>query len=451
MTSPIWKDILNTLEPTMSRPNFATWLAATDLVEEIPGALTISVPNQYAKSWLEQNIIGDIERLLKKNVENFSSVRIVVNKKSGASLDDLPILQGVADEPAVERGADRAPKFNPCNPKYNFESFIVGNNNRLAFAAATAVADKPGEAYNPLFIYGGVGLGKTHLMQAIGNAILQHSPTKKITYISCEDFANEFIEALKNKAINEFKRKYRSVDVFLVDDIQFLANKEGTQEEFFYTFNTLHQANRQIVMTADRMPKEIGDLEDRLISRIGWGMVADIQTPNFENRVAILQSKANVMNFEVDSKVLEYIADTITANVRELEGSLTRLAHTAKIERRPVTVDLAKEVLKDMARPNTKNFSTKKVLRAVAEHFAVEQSDLLGRKRVQEIVYPRQIMMYLLRYLLGHSQSQIGDELGGKDHTTVMHGVRKIEKLLKSDHQVERDLADIKQLLENGG
>jgi chromosomal replication initiator protein len=450
MTNPIWQDILNTLEPTMSRPNFATWLASTDLVEEIPGIVTITVPNQYAKSWLEDKIIGDIEKLLKKSVENFEQVRIVVAKKGSTPLDDLPILQGTIDEPDEETASDKPPKSNPFNPKYTFESFIVGNNNRLAFAAAHAVADKPGEAYNPLFLYGGVGLGKTHLMQAVANHITQNNPKKKIAYVSCETFASEFIEALQNKAINEFKRKYRSVDVFLVDDIQFLANKEGTQEEFFHTFNTLHQANRQIVMTADRMPKEIGDLEDRLISRIGWGMVADIQTPNFENRVAILQAKAKQMNFDAPSEVLEYIANTITTNIRELEGSLTKLATTATVEDRPVTVELAKVVTKDLARPNTKNLTTKKVIRVVTEQFGIDGADLLGKKRVQELVYPRQIVMYILRHTLGHSFPQIGDELGGKDHTTIMHGVEKIERLLKTDSQVERDVREVSRTLESG-
>lgn len=435
----------------MSRPNFATWLASTDLVEEIPGILTITVPNQYAKSWLENNIIGDIEKLLKKSVENFEQVRIAVAKKGATSLDDLPILQGAIDELDEEAPSDKPPKNNPYNPKYTFESFIVGNNNRLAFAAAHAVADKPGEAYNPLFLYGGVGLGKTHLMQAVANHITQNNPKKKIAYVSCETFASEFIEALQNKAINEFKRKYRSVDVFLVDDIQFLANKEGTQEEFFHTFNTLHQANRQIVMTADRMPKEIGDLEDRLISRIGWGMVADIQTPNFENRVAILQAKAKQMNFEASPEVLEYIANTITTNIRELEGSLTKLATTATVEDRPVTVELAKEVMKDLARPNTRNLTTKKVIKVVTEQFGIDAADLLGKKRVQELVYPRQIVMYVLRHTLGHSFPQIGDELGGKDHTTIMHGVEKIERLLKTDNQVERDVREVSRTLEGGG
>ena len=451
MINPIWQDILNTLEPTMSRPNFVTWLSTTDLIEDIPGSITITVPNQYAKSWLENNLIGDIEALLKKSVTNFEQARIVVRKTNLTALDDLPILQGITEEMITDSPdliAEKGPRKSQFNPKYTFESFIVGNNNRLAFAAAQAVADKPGEAYNPLFLYGGVGLGKTHLMQAIANHITKNNPKKKIAYVSCETFASEFIEALQNKAINEFKRKYRSVDVFLVDDIQFLANKEGTQEEFFHTFNTLHQADRQIVLTADRMPKEIGIMEDRLASRIGWGVVADIQTPNFENRVAILQAKAAAMNFTVESDVLEYIANTITANVRDLEGSLTKLATTAKVNNQPVTIELVRETLKGITQPNNKHLTTKKILRTVAEYFSVEMNDLLGKKRVAELVYPRQIVMYLLRHSLNHNYTQIGEELGGKDHSTVIYGFEKIERLLKTDTQVEKDLREINQILE---
>lgn len=434
----------------MSRPNFTTWLKTADLTEDTPGFVTINVPNQYAKSWLENNISGDIEKLLRKNIDNFKQVRIVVAKESSVSLDDLPILQNV-EETQVETSNSATAKNSAFNPKYSFESFIVGNNNRLAFAAAQAVADKPGEAYNPLFIYGGVGLGKTHLMQAIGNQILTHSPKKKIIYISCETFASEFIEALQNKVINEFKRKYRAVDVFLIDDIQFLANKEGTQEEFFHTFNTLHQSNRQIVMTADRMPKEIADMGDRLVSRIGWGMVADIQSPNFETRVAILQAKAKQMGLEIEQPVLDYIANTITANVRELEGSLTKLSTTAMVESRPISLGLAKEVLKDLARSSSKSFTVSKIIQATARHFEIDVSDILGQTRTKELVYPRQIVMYLARELLNNSYPQIGEALGGKDHTTIMHGVQKISQLKKKEASVERDLRDITKSLEENG
>jgi len=450
MANPVWQDILKELETTISRPNFVTWLKSSDLVQDGPGALTIIVPNPYAKNWVESHALVQIQQLLAKHFDPIETLRVAVLSTPDSALDDLPILQ-TSEAEAEDDQPKGPPPPRTFNPKYTFESFIVGNNNRLAFAAASAVADKPGEAYNPLFLYGGVGLGKTHLMQAIGNKIIEHSPKKKIIYISCETFASEFIDALQNKAISDFKRKYRNVDVFLIDDIQFLANKEGTQEEFFHTFNTLHQSNRQIVMTADRMPKEIGDLEDRLVSRIGWGMVADIQSPNFENRVAILQAKAKVVGLEVDPAVLDYIANTITANVRELEGSLTKLATTAKVENRPISLALAREVLKDMASSSKRNFTGKKIIQVVAGHFDISPTDILGSKRTKELVYPRQIVMYLCRDLLGQSYPQIGELLGGKDHTTIMHGVEKIGALAKKDSQVERDVRVVSQALEDGG
>lgn len=275
MDQPIWTDILQTLSATVSRPNFVTWLKPTQLIEETDGHLTIAVKNFYAKSWIEANVLKQITELLTKRYGQIADLRVVVVKSSDDDLKNLPLLQ-VSDEPTEETKPIKNSLFNP---KYTFETFIVGNNNRLAFAAAEVVADKPGESYNPLFLYGGVGLGKTHLMQAIGNRVLSHSPKKKIIYTSCETFTSDFISSLQNKTIGEFKSKYRNVDVLLVDDIQFLANKEGTQEEFFHTFNILHQANRQIVITADRLPKEITDLEERLVSRFGWGMVADVQAP----------------------------------------------------------------------------------------------------------------------------------------------------------------------------
>jgi len=454
MTHPIWQDIQKTLEIKLSRPNYATWLKPTDLIEEAPGQLSIVVPNPYGKSWLEANLIKEIRLELDKHFSTIDHLRIIVSKKPTASLENLPILQGSIEEEKLEASSQdtdkssATPRHNPFNPKYTFESFIIGNNNRLAFAAAQAVADKPGEAYNPLFIYGGVGLGKTHLMQAIGNQIILQSPKKKIAYISCETFASEFIEALQNKAINDFKKKYRSVDVFLVDDIQFLANKEGTQEEFFHTFNTLHQSNRQIVMTSDRMPKEISALEDRLISRIGWGMIADIQSPNFETRVAILKAKAEQMGFIVEKEVLEYIANNITANVRELEGSLTKLSTSAIVEDRPADISLARDALKDLSSKKQHLFTSKKILKTVTEYFNIEISDLLGSGRKRDLVYPRQIVMFLSRELLNHSYPQIGDALGGKDHSTVMHGVEKITQIMKKDPQVESDIRSIREKLE---
>lgn len=407
--------------------------------------MIIAVPNQYARNWLEKNLRKEILKALESEGVAVEQIQFEISETTSAPTDALPLLQQTA--PPTEEAPEKAAPAEPFSTRYTFDNFIVGNNNRLAFAAAEIVADRPGEAYNPLFIYGGVGLGKTHLMHAVATEILRRNPKKNIIYTSCETFTSEFIQALQSKTINDFKKKYRSVDVFLVDDIQFLANKEGTQEEFFHTFNILHQANRQIIVTADRMPKEIADLEDRLVSRFGWGMVADIQAPNFENRVAILQDKAQKKGFHVPQESLEYIAKTITTNVRELEGSLIKLVGAAEIEGVAITQAFTERTLKDLARSGGSNKTTKQIIRAVTEHFGIEIADIMGKKRTKELVYPRQIVMYLLRELLHHSYPQIGDALGGKDHTTIMHGVNKIEKELKHNSSVEADVKAIQLAL----
>ncbi|MEK7548462.1 MAG: chromosomal replication initiator protein DnaA, partial [Patescibacteria group bacterium] len=311
---------------------------------------------------------------------------------------------------------------------------------------AQVVAEKPGEVYNPLCLYGGVGLGKTHLMQAIGNAIHQNDPKKNIIYTSCESFTNDFIDALKEKEIGKFKAKYRGSDVLLIDDIQFLANKEGTQEEFFHTFNLLHQANRQIVITSDRVPKDIPDLEERLSSRFGWGMMADIQSPNYETRLAILAARADQLGAKIDTTVLGFIAQTVVSNVRELESCLTKLIANAGVEKAPITVEFAANTLKDFIKP-PETVSAKKILNAVCRHFQLELTDLISRSRVAELVYPRQLAMYLMRVNAKLSLPQIGEVFGGKDHTTVIHSVRKITALVKSSSQTESDLNEIVNLL----
>jgi len=439
-TDKLWKDILRHLEPVVGRPNVVTWLKPARIVGRSAKKLTISVPNHYAKSWIERHAASKIAGAAGKLGSGKPALEVVVLKPPPISASELPILQAQEEPPPKP---DKSGEKNPSvNKKYTFDTFIVGNNNRLAFAAAQVVSEKPGETYNPLFVYGGVGLGKTHLMQAIGNAVLKSDPKKKVIYTSCETFTSEFIGALQNKTINDFKNKYRSVDVLLVDDIQFLANKEGTQEEFFHTFNILHQANRQIVITADRLPKEISDLEERLISRFGWGMIADIQPPNYETRAAILQAKAKQMATEVPSEVIDYIAKTITANVRELEGSLTKLIAARQVEGAVLTIDFTKRILRDLMAPQT-HLSAKEIIRQVAKFFDVEVSDILGKKRLRDLVYPRQVAMYLMRELLHLSYPQIGQELGGKDHTTIMHGVQKIEKSLPQDPHLEQDIRQV--------
>jgi len=447
MSDSFWRQILLNLEPKIGRPNFVTWLKPTRFIENRNGLIIIAVPNPYAKNWLEQHLIKDIRSALQEEFSDFEEVRFeVVEKTAAEPTNELPLMQAL-ETPLTEEEEVPVPSEPITAPRYSFDNFIVGNNNRLAFAASQVVAEKPGEAYNPLFIYGGVGLGKTHLMHAIANEITRRNPKKKIIYTSCETFTSEFIQALQTKTINDFKRKYRTVDVFLVDDIQFLANKEGTQEEFFHTFNMLHQANRQIVITSDRVPKEITQLEDRLTSRFGWGMIADIQVPNFENRVAILQAKAELKGVPIPTEAMEYIANTITSNIRELEGSLTKLITAAEVEDEPITKEFTVRILKDLINSVNGNITTKQLIKIVAEYFGVEVGDILGRQRIKELVYPRQMTMYFLRTYLNQSFPQIGASMGGKDHTTVMHSVSKIEQKIKTDPLVEQDMKAIERLL----
>lgn len=450
MSSILWKQVLDTLEATTSRPNFITWIKPTDLLELKNNLARISIPNHYAKSWIEKNATKQLLLALQQHHPEIENIELVlVEPEPKKDYTELPLLsnQLEVEQSETEGVAKKNVEIPSFNSRYTFENFIVGNNNRLAFAASQAVAEKLGQAYNPLFIYGGVGLGKTHLMHAIGNRVLESSPKKKIIYISCETFTGEFINALQTKTITEFKRKYRTADVLLIDDIQFLANKEGTQEEFFHTFNILHQANRQIVLTSDRVPKEMTELEDRLISRFGWGMIADIQSPNFETRTAILQSKAEEKGITIPQEVLEYIANTITSNVRELEGSLIKLHTASLVEGEEITREFAQRVLKDLLQQPSGVISSKKVLRVVATYFNLEESDLLGSKRIKELVYPRQLIMYFLRDKLRQSFPQIGEILGGKDHTTIMYGVTKIENQKKKDPTVEKDIKNILNLL----
>lgn len=451
--SLVWSEILANLEKSVSRPNFVTWLKPTKLLGEQAGLVKIGVPNPYTTAWIEKNCLKEIKQALLEHYPAMESLQFVVlEKEATRPLEDLPLLQSPTSEDpqSLGTGEEKAPPSSPppFNKFYSFENFIVGNNSRLAFAASQAVAEKPGEAYNPLFIYGGVGLGKTHLMQAIGNEVHKRHPKKSIVYSSCEAFTTDFVTAIQEKRISEFKNKYRKADVLLIDDIQFLANKEGTQEEFFHTFNILHQANRQIVLTSDRIPKEMTELEDRLISRLGWGLIADIQAPNFENRVAILQAKAKEKNINVPPDVLEYIANTITDNVRELEGSLIKLATTAMLENAPITKEFAARTLKDILKAATPNVSSRKVVAIVADHFSIEPADILGKKRLKELVYPRQIVMYLLREQLGQSYPQIGEFLGGRDHTTIMYGANKIAALKKTNSDVERDIKAVQGLFQ---
>ena len=335
------------------------------------------------------------------------------------------------------------------NPKYTFDSFVVGNSNNFAHAASLAVAESPGESsYNPLFLYGGVGLGKTHLMQAIAHFILEKDPTKKVLYVTSENFTNEIVDAIHKKTTQEFREKYRYNDVLLIDDIQFIIGKQSTQEEFFNTFNDMYQNKKQIVISSDRPPKDFENLEERIKSRFSWGLQADIQSPDYETRLAILRKKEETDGISIDNEVIKYIAEVIDTNIRELEGALNKIRMMAKLENKKIDVDFAKEVLKDTLSPNSKKIITPEyILDVVSDHFSTDKLDIVSSKRTKELVYPRQISMYLMKKLTNCSLEYIGNILGGKDHSTILHGINKINSEIESNDDLKHDLSILEKKL----
>lgn len=336
----------------------------------------------------------------------------------------------------------------PLNPEYTFEAFVEGRSNQMAYASAYAASEQPGGLYNPLLIYGGVGLGKTHLMQAIANNMLRHNPNAKIKYVTSETFTNDYINSIKNNNQEQFRREYRDLDALLVDDVQFFSNKEGTQLEFFNTFNSLHDNNKQIVLTADRNPKQIPDLTDRLVSRFVWGVPVEITSPDLETRTAILRSKAEEEQINVPNNVLSFIASKVDTNVRELESALLRVRVAAQLHHAPITIELANEMLKGMEAADEAIISIDLIQKKVAAYYNIRQSDIVGKKRVKQIVFPRQIAMYLARELTESSLPKIGKEFGGKDHTTVLHAIDKIEKQLAEDDNLQDDIRNLRMELQ---
>lgn len=436
----IWQTALGELEVTLSKANFTTWFKDTFILEINTPEMTIAVPNGFAKEWLQNKFHPAILAAIKKVQPEINSIAYKITTKPSPTPPVLPKI--------TTSGGEQEKISHPqLNHKYRFENFVVGNSNRLAAATAQAVASKPGVVYNPLFLYGGVGLGKTHLVQAIGNEILAKSPKKKIVYVSCEHFTNDFITSISNGKTNEFKKKYRDTDVFLVDDIQFLAGKEGTQEEFFHTFNALHQSNRQIVITSDRVPKAIPQIQDRLSSRFGAGMVADIQPPNLEMRSAVLRAKSTEKEFPMDDEIITFIANNIESNIRELEGAINRIMAHCQLNRQEPSLDVVSSVLEDIITAKGKNLTVPKIIQTVGEYFRVASKDLLSPRRDRILVWPRQIVMYLLRHEMNLSYPIIGRELGKKDHTTIMHGVGKIEKEIGINEDLKKELTMIKEKL----
>jgi chromosomal replication initiator protein len=429
----LWDDVVSILKPQMNNESFDLWFRPIKALSAEGNRLVLQVPNAFFADWLRDHYQARIETLLKeRSGETISLSFSVLRPPDDAGNTNMS--SPVAPPRMVP--APSAPLLEThLNARYTFETFVVGHSNRFAQAASQAVAKDPGKSYNPLFLYGGVGLGKTHLMHAIGHHVLQSNPRARVLYTTSEKFINEFIDSLRFEKMNQFRQKYRNLDCLLIDDIQFLVNKGSSQEEFFYTFNTLYDSRKQIVITSDRPPKEIPTLQERLITRFEWGVVADIQAPELETRIAILRDKADAENLFVPDDVLLFLASHIRTNIRELEGSLIRVAAHASLTGVPLTVDSAKEVLRDvLAREEAAApVSMEKIQEVVARHFHLDLHDMKSKRRTDAIAFPRQIAMYLARTLTEMSTTQIGDSFGGKDHTTVMHATNKVKGRLDTD------------------
>lgn len=435
-----WQATLGQLQMEMPKAAFDTWVCKTELISYEDGAFVIGVQNAYACDWLESRLSSTIKRLLTGIMNRSVDVRFIVWGQLNDSARIEPTFYQEAGDP--EEQEPHQVNSLSLNARYSFDNFVVGASNRLAHAASYAVAEKPAQAYNPMFLYGGVGLGKTHLLHAIGNMCSRRG--LQVLYVSSEEFTNDLINAIRSHTTQAFRDKYRRIDVLLIDDIQFIAGKESTQEEFFHTFNTLHSQDKQIVISSDRPPKALFTLEERLRSRFEWGLSADIQPPDFETRLAILRSKAERGGHQVPNEVMEVIARRVQSNIRELEGALTRVAAFADISGLSFSAKLVESALADVL-PRRSEVQPVEVVRRVAEAFGVPVDRMLGRDRSRQVVLPRQIAMYLLREESRISLPQIGKTLGGRDHTTVMYACEKVADLLERDDRLRRQVVEIRE------
>jgi len=448
----LWQAVLGEMEVSLSKANFTTWFKSTFISTIEEEKVIISVPNTFTKAWLEKkyhkDIIQALEKVNQKPIKEIIYKVELVKKPVFNKIDELPINDGHFTLSKTDKETDTKINTNRfgLNNQYVFNTFIVGKNNQLAHAACKAVAANPGVTYNPLFIYGGVGLGKTHLLQAIGHEV--SGMGKKVLYATCEKFTNDYIQAVRNGRAKEFKDFYRNVDLLLIDDIQFMGGKEGTQEEFFHTFNELHQTNRQIVVSSDRQPKAIPSLEQRLQSRFEWGMIVDITQPDVETRTAILETKCREKNYVLSGDILTYIATIIQNNIRELEGALNRVVAYHQFNQTEPTLDSTKEVLANIITNfQSKSLSPKIIIEIVARFYDIEISDLTGQSRKKELVVPRQIAMFLMREEINTSFPTIGQEFGGRDHTTAIHACNKVSHEIKQDQRKKQEIDSLKQLL----
>ncbi|HET9614150.1 MAG TPA: chromosomal replication initiator protein DnaA [Candidatus Limnocylindrales bacterium] len=447
----VWRAALGELQVSLSPANFETWLRDTQLIDVDEQRFRIAVPNGFAKDWLENRYRSLISQTLARIVGYSVQVEFaVVPSESGAEPENgaagpaMPAAQ-VRVEPGPVGGEGSSANLNP---RYTFANFIVGSANRLAHAASLSVAERPGHAYNPLFLYGGVGLGKTHLMHAIGTQVIAKFPRKRVVYATSEKFTNEFITSIQQGKIDEFRARYRRIDLLLIDDIQFIADKERTQEEFFHTFNAIHEDGKQIVLSSDRPPKAILTLEERLRSRFEWGLIADLTAPDLETRIAILRAKAEEGAVPITSDVIEFIARKVVSNIRELEGALNRIVAFASMGATPISIELAQAVLSNVLyNPKKRQVTPERIAKAVADYYGVQMDQLRGQKRDKAIVMPRQVAMFLMREETDVSLLRIGAELGGRDHSTVLHACDKITRESAVNDELRREIAAVRELI----
>ena len=428
-TAYVWAKVLGHMEARLTPQVVSTWFDDTEILELTDQKLVLYSPSTFRKDIILRRCTGYIKEAMQE-------------------IFQMNVEIEVLDETEIEayRGRSQKPEFIEFNPQFTFDNFVVGSSNRFAHAAAVSVANNPAETYNPLFIYGPSGLGKTHLLYAIASVVHKNHPSYNIVYIKGDQFTNELIAALQEGRNNEFRNKYRNADLFLVDDIQFIAGKESTQEEFFHTFNSLYSANKQIIISSDKPPKDMEILDERFRSRFEWGLIVDITLPDYETRMAILHKKEDMDGYNVSEDVIKYIANNIKSNIRELEGAFNKVVAYAKLEKKEVTLELAEQALKDIVAPNeNKQITADYIISMVAEHFNVSTADLCGNKRSSKIVMPRQVAMYLCREILAIPLKNVGQYLGNRDHTTVMHGVEKIEKELQNNEQLQNTIDTLKK------
>lgn len=440
----LWVKVLEQLKKDLSEVSVERWFQNLRPSSTDSGTLVVDVPDDFFKNWILDHYASHLTNAIKSIEPSLQNFQLIIKRPSANATFTAPSIGSTKPE----NDFNRAPKpVLPLNPRYTFDEFVIGPSNRFAHAASLAVAEQPAKAYNPLFIYGPVGLGKTHLMHAVGHEVVKHNPNANVLYITSEKFTNELINAIQNRTTLKFREKFRNVDVLLIDDIHFIGGKEATQEEFFHTFNSLYDSHKQIVVSSDRQPKDINNLEERLVSRFEWGLVTDIQPADFETRAAILKKKAERDRINVPDEVSLFIAEKVQSNIRELEGALVRVVAFSQLISRPISLDVAQEALKNYIKEVERKITIPLIQKRVAEHYGIKTSDLSIKKRTKNVVLPRQVAMFLARELTEFSLPEIGQQFGGRDHTTVLHACEKIRNAVDKDGGLKDNISTIRRVL----